>query len=246
MAVDWLVLIGAALITAFAFFFQRITGFGSSVLAAPLLAMFWLPHFGINLLLIFQWIFGISLIWKTWRQLKDPDVSWFLVLFLPSAAVGAYVLPNLSTGEVRLFLAMVAIIVLLQWLFIPEVKMPRRWVRPVGVIVGMISGLVHGALGMGGPFFLAYYGSVEKRAAYIRDATIATFFLANLVRFPVAVGTAQLSGPVLIAAALTVIPFIVGMYWGEKLTHKLDERIFRYALISILAVAAVNLLLTQG
>lgn len=243
MTVDWFVLIGAALITALAFFFQRITGFGSSMLAAPLLALFWLPHYGINLLLIFQWIFGIALIGKTWRRLTDPNVSWFLVLFLPSAAVGAYILPGLSIGAVRLFLAVVVIIVLLQWLFIPEVRMPRRWIRPAAVIIGLVSGLVHGALGLGGAFFLAYYGSVEKRASHIRDATIATFFLANMVRFPVAVSTAQMSEPVLIAAALAVLPFILGMYLGEKLTHRLDDRIFRYALISILAVAAVNLLL---
>jgi uncharacterized membrane protein YfcA len=111
------------------------------------------------------------------------------------------------------------------------------------MVFGVASGIVSGAFGMGGPFMIAFYGNVEKRSAPLRDAIIAVFASTNALRLPIAFGTAQMTENVLWAAAVSLIPFVLAMWWGGKLSEKLDDRIFRYALISILAVAAVNLLM---
>lgn len=236
-----LILSLAAIVASLAFMFQRVTGFGSAIIATPILALFWVPHYAINHVLIYQWIFGTLLIFKTWRSLKDPKLIWFLVPFVPALVAGVYILPGLSPQFVRISIAVVAILVMMQWLLIPKYTLNKKLIIPVAIIAGITSGAVQGAFGIGGLFFLAYYGSVEKRATHMRDATIAVFFIANLLRLPFAISTAQFPEPVLWAAALTVIPFTLGMIWGGKLTKKINETFYRYAVIVILAIAAINL-----
>ena len=103
--------------------------------------------------------------------------------------------------------------------------------------------MVQGMFGMGGPFFLLYYDSVEGRADKIRDTTIAVFFVSNLLRLPVATATAQFTPAVLTAALYTLPVFAAAMYFGSKLTERLSTPVFRYVAMVILFIAAAQLML---
>ncbi len=232
-----------ALIIAVAFFLQRVTGFGSAVFATPLLALFWNPHETIALVLIFQTIFGFWLIGKVWRSLLEKRLRIFLAVFLPAVIVGAYILPGMSEELVRRALALVTVLVLIQWLFLPGFRLPRRLQPAAAVCCGLFSGIVQGTFGMGGPFFLLYYGNVEGRADSIRDAIIAVFFISNLLRPPIALATAQFTGAVLVAAAVSAAPFIVAMVLGARLSMLINDKVYRIIVSAVLALAAVVLAL---
>ena len=230
-------------IVAFAFFLQRITGFGSAVVATPLLALLWDPHESIALVLIFQNVFGLWLIIRVWRRVLDRELRVFQLAFFPMVVAGAYLLPNLEAEFVRRALAAVCGLVMIQWLFVPSFRLKGRWKPAAGGLCGFLSGFVQGTLGMGGPLFLLYYGSVEGRADKIRDSTIAVFALANLLRAPIALATAQFTTGVMVAALYTTIPFAAAMFLGAGLSERLDSRMFRYIAVGILGVAAIQLLL---
>ena len=241
MPENFLFLIFAAAVTAAAFFFQRITGFGSAILATPVLSLFWDPHNAINLQLIFQALFAVILIGRTWRSLLDKKLHLFLALFIPTTILGAYFLPGLSEEVIRWAIAGVTLSVLLQWLFFPNLKLSGKWQKPSAVVLGAMSGIVQGMFGTGGPFFLLYYGSVEKESANLRDASIAVFFIANVLRVPVSLGTAQMNSEILWAAVFTLPFFALALHFGGRLTKTMDEKMFRWAIIGILAVASLNL-----
>jgi len=59
----------------------------------------------------------------------------------------------------------------------------------------------------------------------------------------VALATAQFSGPVLSAALYAIVPFVAAMVLGARLADRIDVRIYRYLVVVILAVAAVQLAL---
>lgn len=226
---------------ALAFFQQRITGFGSAVIATPLLALIWAPHEAIALMLIFQAVFGFWLIGKVWRRLLDPEVRIFMFVFIPAIIASAYLLPAMSSDIVRKALAAVVIVVLLQWLLLPSFKIQKRLQAFAAALFGLLSGGVQGALGMGGPFFLFYYGSVEERTDRIRDSLIAVFTVANLVRLPVALATAQFTEPVLLASAVAALPFVAVMILGAKVSVRVEPKIYRTIVSAVLAFAAINL-----
>jgi uncharacterized membrane protein YfcA len=228
-------------VVSFAFFLQRLTGFGSAVIATPLLALFWEPHEAIALVLIFQNAFGIWLILRVWRRLMDRRLIAFMLLFFPAIILGAWLLPMMPAGIVRKCLAAVCAFVMIEWLFLSRLSLPEKLQPAAGCVSGLMSGLVQGSFGMGGPFFLLYYGNVEKRSDLIRDSIIAVFTIANLLRAPVAFATAQFTPDVLKIALYTTPLFIAAMIFGAKLTDKVDAGLFRYLLIGILFLAAVQL-----
>ena len=233
----------AALVVALAFFMQRLTGFGSAVIATPVLAMFWDPHESIALILIFQAAFGLWLVPGVWRRLLDPKLRVFQAFSIPAVIAFAYILPQIPGDIVRKGMAVVCVAVLVQWLLFSKLRLPQRWQTAAGGTGGLLSGAVQGAFGMGGPLFLLYYGSVEERASLIRDSSIAVFAVANVLRAPVALGTAQFTPAVLHAALLGALPFAAAMLIGSKLARKVETGIFRYLVMGILLIAAVQLAL---
>lgn len=236
--------ITAALIVALAFFLQRITGFGSAVIATPVLALLWQPHESIALLLIYQTLFGLILIGRVWRRLLALEVRWFQIVFLPAVIIGAYLLPSLESEIVRRCLAVLCGLVLIQWLFIPKFGLAEKWQAVAGGGCGLMSGMVQGTLGMGGPFFLLFYSSVEDRTELIRDTAIAVFCVANVIRLPVALVTAQFTQGVLTAALFAALPFALAMFLGAKLSERINATVFRYIAAAILLIAASQLILT--
>ena len=233
----------AALVVAHAFFMQRLTGFGSAIIATPVLAAFWDPHESIALILIFQAAFGLWLVPGVWRRLLDPKLRVFQAFFIPAVLAFAYILPQIPADIVRKAMAVVCVTVLVQWLLFSKLRLPQRWQSAAGGTGGLLSGTVQGAFGMGGPLFLLYYGSVEERASMIRDSSIAVFAVANVLRAPVALGTAQFTPAVLYAAVLAALPFAVVMLVGAKLAKRVETGVFRYLVMGILLLSAVQLAL---
>ncbi len=231
----------APIVVAFAFFLQRITGFGSAVIATPVLALIWQPHESIALVLIFQNVFGLWLVARVWRRLLDKKIIAFQIFFLPAVLLGTYVLPMMEPDLVRKGLAAVCAFVLIQWLFFSRFSLPERFRPAAGGASGLMSGLVQGSFGMGGPFFLLYFSNVEKRSDLIRDTIIAVFVVANVLRAPVAFATAQFTPDVLWLALYTAPLFVAAMVVGAKLTKRVDAGLFRYLVMGILLLAAVQL-----
>ena len=108
-------------------------------------------------------------------------------------------------------------------------------------LFGFLSGGVQGALGMGGPFFLFYYGSIDERTDRIRDSLIAVFTVANLARLPVAMATAQFTESVFYASAIAALPFVAAMILGAKVSVRVEPKIYRTIVSAVLAFAAINL-----
>jgi uncharacterized membrane protein YfcA len=240
MEISTLVIV--ALSVALAFFMQRITGFGSAIIAFPLIATVWLPHDAINLMLLFQTFFGLLLFPKVWRSLTDPKLRLFLLAAIPMSIGGMWLLPFLPARAVKLSVALVIIVVLIQRTFKPHFLFPHKFRGALALCFGFVSGIVQGAFGMGGPLFLAYYGSVEKRPESLRGASIALFAIVNLIRLPVSLATAQLNETVLWGAAAAVVPFGLAVFLGAKFASKISENWFNIVLTTLLALAAINIL----
>lgn len=233
----------AAAAVAAAFFVQRLTGFGAGLMATPLLVLFLSPYDAIPLMLVYQNAFAVMLIGETWRALLDTRLRLFLAFFMAGIVVGIYALPGLPETLIYKGMAAVVLIALVQWLVAPSFEIPIG-LRPLAAAAfGALSGLTQGAFGIGGPFFLLYFGNVEKKPDKLRAALISTFFVGNILRLPVALATAQFNSYVLCLVAFAALPFILAMWIGAGLARKVEERVFRFLIVGILFIAVVNLLL---
>lgn len=239
---SWILYTLAGLITGLGFFVQRLTGFGSALIATPFLVVIWDAHNAINLQLIYQLLFGAMLLLKTWRSLLGPRMMVFTIASIPTLIAGSYFLPELSPRLIQISLGIILVIVILQWIFAPNYRIPRKFERPAAIVSGILTGTIHGIYGTGGPFLIAYCANVEKDPAKIRDGIIAFFSVANFVRLPVALSTSQINSEVLTAVLYALVPFLVFMYLGRRWAHHINISIFRYITIAILAFAIFSLI----
>lgn len=123
-----------------------------------------------------------------------------------------------------------------------SVVRPPRWVGPV---VGLVSGGLFGALGVGGPPLVVYYRLRGLAKSAFRGQLLSLFLLVSLVRLP-AYAAMGLVTAAHLGAALALVPAVaLGAWLGERLHHRLDERAFR-RLAGALLVVVGGVLVCKG
>ncbi len=144
----------APLIALAAYFVRGVAGFGSALVASPLLALFFPLTLVVPLVVVLDNGGSILQAWRHRRFIAWRD----LLPLLPFAAVGVTVAlslhERLEHDGLKLALGLFVIgFAIYQLLPLPQTRISRRWAAPAGLAGGLIGGL----FGTGGPFYVMYY-----------------------------------------------------------------------------------------
>lgn len=155
----------AAIIISLAFFGESMFGFGGGLIAVPLLSILLGIKEAITLALIFQFCMGL-LIWKIYK-----NIIWAIVLPMGSGViagtiVGTLALSYINPDALRLILAFSILAFLIKDWFFKGVIIANRPSIFVGNLLGLISGLLSGLIGAGGPPVTMYLEAVIKKMLY--------------------------------------------------------------------------------
>lgn len=236
--------LGLAACVALAFLCEAVAGFGGTVLALAL---------GGQLVPIEQLLpalLPVNLILSAVLVARHSDaVDWRLLLrrVLPAVALG------MPAGLVMYRYAGPALEPMFAGVVIGLAGLEagrlaaRREVRTLSPVLGtgllVISGVVHGAYGTGGPLLVFVAGNdvVDKRAL---RATLAVLWIAlNLVLAAAFVVERRIDSASL-ATSLILLPAVaLALAGGEWLFTRVPERPFRVLVAGLLGVAGVLLLL---
>lgn len=149
----------------------------------------------------------------------------------------------LSAADVSFLLVLLGSLLVLAGCFhLAAPERPARrlppWTAPP---VGLISGLLTGLFGTGGPPLIVYYrmGGLDKAA--FRGNLMAIFLLMTLIRVPSYAALGLITAPRLLSS-LAVLPAVLAGAWIGHRTHlRIDEATFRR--VVSLALMAIGLLL---
>jgi uncharacterized membrane protein YfcA len=123
----------------------------------------------------------------------------------------------------------------------------RRSVRPpawVGPPVGLISGVLGGMFGTGGPPLILYYQLSGADKSRFRQSLMVIFLFVTLVRLP-AYALSGLLTPGRLWSGLAVLPTaLLGVWLGNRLHVSVSEARFR-RLVSVALVLLGGLLLVR-
>ncbi|MCP4898671.1 MAG: sulfite exporter TauE/SafE family protein, partial [bacterium] len=112
------------------------------------------------------------------------------------------------------------------------------WVAPA---VGMVSGVLAGLFGTGGPPVIVYYQLSGVVKASFRGNLMAIFLVITLVRLPSCAIAGLITTPRLLAA-LAVLPAVLAGAWlGNRIHLQIEEITFR-RMVSV-ALIAIGVLL---
>ncbi|MFN3595258.1 MAG: sulfite exporter TauE/SafE family protein [Thiobacillaceae bacterium] len=144
----------APLIALVAYFVRGVAGFGSALVASPLLALSFPLTLVVPLVVILDNGGSILQAWRHRRLIAWRDL-WPLLPFSAlgvACALGLHA--RIDQAGLKLALGLFVIgFAVYQRLPLPQARISRRWAAPAGLAGGFVGGL----FGTGGPFYVMYY-----------------------------------------------------------------------------------------
>ncbi|MEZ5178344.1 MAG: sulfite exporter TauE/SafE family protein [Acidimicrobiales bacterium] len=215
---------------------QQVSGFGFALLAVPLMSLVVGPRDAVAIAMA-AGFFSSGLMAVGLRDRLDRPVLRRLLLGaavgLPIGVVG---LRELDEDLLRLALAVVvlAMVLVLASGFALRASNPR-----LEAGAGLVSGLLNGSLGTGGPPVIVVLHAAETEQHAFRATTSSFFAACDVVAIPLIAwsGAARPSAWVLALAAVPAVA--VGDAVGRRLAHRLDQAQFRRLALVLLAATAV-------
>lgn len=224
---------------------QGLAGFGFSLVAVPMLMVFYEPSLLIPIIIVHSTVINI-LLFSSCRKNARPRRIWpLMVAGAAGIPAGTYLLLIIDHQTLKLIVGVLIIIFGLAYLrnFRYAVKNERLASIPISIA----SGLLNGSISMSGPpviFFFTNQG-VPKRA--FRADLYAYFMFINLVTLPVFL-VSGLFTPGVIGTSMTLLPALVaGAFVGQSMTARIDDRSFRTLTLSLVVSAgAVSVISGMG
>ncbi len=187
-------------------------------------------------------------LWVVWTSRRDIVWRGVLVLFAGIGVgipVGTWILrwgePAILLTALGVFLVAVGAV----FLMAPAAGR-RTWPAWVAPPVGVLSGLLTGLFGTGGPPLVLYYqlGGADKKA--FRGHLMAIFLLMTAVRVPSYAAFGLITSTRMWSAVLVLPAVLAGALIGNRIHLELSEKTFRRLVSSALVVIGLLLLIPIG
>lgn len=238
---NWETLAAAFAIILLAYFIRGISGFGSGLIAVPLLAHFLPLQFVVPFILILDFTASVTLSGHTRKQVQWQEVMPLLPFTVIGVILGVVLLIQLPKEPLLAGLGIFVIIFgLRNVLNLHGSKIISRWwTIPTGLTGGMVGAL----FGTGGPPYVIYLSHRLSDKSEIR-ATFSGLFLIDgglrILSFLVA-GLLIQNG--MIAAILGAMPVMaLGLYLGHKVHTGLSNQQILKLIGTLLLLSGISLL----
>lgn len=237
-------LIASAIIILFAYFARGITGFGSGLIAVPLLAHLHALTFVVPLILITDLTASVLLGGGTRRAIRWGEIGRLLPGSLIGIVVGAALLVNVPKAPL---LAALGVIVLAfgarSALNIHGSKtISRWWAGPAGLAGGTLGAL----FGTGGPPYAIYLTHRLRDKGALRATFSGLFLIDGGIRVVAFLAAGLLVQPDLPRALLATLPLMgLGLYVGHRVHLGISQTQMQ-CLIGLLLVASGTSLLWKA
>lgn len=236
--------IASAIIILFAYFARGITGFGSGLIAVPLLAHLHALTFVVPLILITDVTASVVLGSGARRAIRWEEIGRLLPGSLVGIVVGASLLVRLPKGPL---LAALGVIVLAFGIRSAlavhgDRTISRWWAAPAGLAGGTIGAL----FGTGGPPYAIYLTHRLRDKAALRATFSGLFLIDGGIRVAAFAVAGLLLQPDLPWALLAALPLMgLGLYLGHRVHLGISPAQMQ-RLIGLLLVASGTSLLWKG
>jgi uncharacterized membrane protein YfcA len=232
----------AALVVLLAYAVRGIAGFGSGLIAVPLLTMVAPVGTVVPVVVSLDYVGSAG---QGVRHLGRVAWAEQLVLFpftLIGMATGLLVLRGVSATLLsRVLGGFVIVYAIYQLLPLPPLRGSRRF----AVVCGIMGGLVGTLFGTGGPFYAIYFNLRGLDKSAFRATFAANFMIDGGVRLIGYALAGLLSWMMLTWIALALPLVALGLYAGGRVHVSLSQRAFVRLVSVILVGAGLALLLRR-
>jgi uncharacterized membrane protein YfcA len=160
---------------------------------------------------------------------------------LVGTVVGAQLLVILPAAVISLALGLFTIWYVADAARAIRPALAARTEERMAPLAGLVGGISNGTLGASGPVFGTYLSAIGLRGAAFGFAISLVFFTMSLLRLTVLTAFGMYTLPLLVLAALLIVPSIVGQRLGFWLQDRAPAAMLHRGVLIVLAVAGASL-----
>jgi hypothetical protein len=239
MAMTTLAIVLAIILMAY--FIRGITGFGSGLIAVPLLAHLLPLQFVVPLCLMLDFSASLVLSRHGRRQVRWDEIRPLLPFTVIGIVLGALLLLNLPREPLLTSLGLFVMLFGLRYVFNihGDRIVSRLWAMPAGLLGGMIGAL----FGTGGPPYVIYLTHRLRDKSELRATFSGLFLLEGALRILTFIAAGLLLQAQLFTTILSAIPVMAaGLYLGNKVHVGISQRQLILLIGLLLVVSGGSLL----
>jgi len=239
MTPDSLVLAGLIILAAY--FIRGISGFGSGLIAVPLLALFLPLTFVVPMILVTDFSAALALGTHTRRHARWGEIRPLLPFSLIGIVAGVTLLINLPKAPLLATLGLFVLAFGLRSVLNLHGtgSVSRRWAAPAGLLGGMVGAL----FGTGGPPYVIYLNHRLRDKGELRATFSGLFILEGGVRIVTFLIAGLLLDIGLLFAILAALPLVaLGLFLGNRVHIGLAPAQMQRLLGGLLLISGTSLL----
>ncbi len=233
--------LAAFFILLFAYFLRGITGFGSGLIAIPLLAHFLPLTFVVPMVLVLDFVASIVLSSHTRMLVRWDEIRILLPPSIIGILAGSVMLVSLPREPLLVSLGLFVIFFGLRYVFNVHSENPisRWWSIPTGLSGGLIGAL----FGTGGPPYVVYLSHRLHDKTQLRGTLSGLFLIDGAFRLITFLILGLLLQPEMFSSILIGLPVTaIGLYLGNKVHLGITHRQQLAIIGSLLLVSGGSLL----
>ncbi|MFV0315970.1 MAG: TSUP family transporter [Microthrixaceae bacterium] len=241
MTVDQLLLIAVASLAGA--MVKSVVGMGYPVLAVPLIAL----GLGVEDAVVVVALPNLAANAYLWWESRDATATAgpmgrFLVFGSLGAVLGTVALVRLAPEPLMIVLALSVVVFVVNFLARPDFELAPALARRLSPLVGMVAGLLQGAIGVSGPVVAGWVHTYKLPPRAFVHSITAVFGLTGAIQVIVLALQGQFTSARFAGIAVAAVPVAAVMPVGVRLRNRLAGSTFDRVVLAALSVSAVSLL----
>lgn len=234
------ILILAPLIVFAAYVVMGISGFGSTLIAVPLLAHLFPLHFVVPFFVLLDCVGAFSMGIRLRADVMRREIALLLPFMALGILGGVYLLvrvnPELLLGGLGVFVVLFGVSYVVK--SGKGISVPH-W---CGAPIGFFGGATSAVFGIGGPIYVFFLAGRQATSTQIR-ATIPMIFMFTTVARIALFIAAGLYSPAALVAALALLPLMaLGVWAGHHLHLNLSQETVIRVMGALLVLSGISLI----
>ena len=234
-------MVATAAILLTAYFIRGITGFGSGLIAVPLLALFLPLKFVVPLILLLDFTASVVIGGLHFKRVNWGEIGILIPLGMVGVVLGTSLLIKLPPGPMLLALAGFVFVFAVRSVF--NIRGDRPIARGWAVPAALTGGTVGALFGTGGPPYVIYLTHRIRDKSDLRATFSALFFADGMSRIVSFLIVGLLMSAKVWTAYFAALPLMLGaLYLGGRAHVGLSPSLMTRLVGVLLLVSSVSLL----
>jgi uncharacterized protein len=232
----------AAAVILVAYLVRGIAGFGSGLIAVPLLTLVAPMSMVVPLVVCLDYIGSASQGLRNRQLIIWTELAVLLPFTIIGIAVGLWVLNNVSAGDLAKALGCFVILyAIYQLIVLPALRASRI----AATYCGFLGGLMGTVFNAGGPFYVIYFSMRTLDKSVFRSTFAANYLIDGGIRLAAYAAMGLFQREVLLYTLVALPLAAAGLFVGGRVHVEISPRVF-VRFISLLLVASGVLLILKN